>query len=183
MTGILSRIFGSKKRNEGSEVENFIRSTTEGLLERAQFDLNFDMSCDPDEQGYPQIVINFSGPDEEILKEKEGQVIDAFQLFLQRVLQHHFPDDKTNVVIDCNGFREESNQALIELAEKLKSVALEKGKSVYIRALAPKDRKTVHQYLANDDRVRSRSVGDGLFKKIKIYPAKQSQPTEESATD
>jgi len=26
--------------------------------------------------------------------------------------------------------------------------------------------------LAGDDRVRSRSVGDGLYKKIKIYPVK-----------
>jgi len=94
------------------------------------------------------------------------------------VVQHNFPDDKTNILIDCDGFREESNKALIDLAEKLKGIALEKGKSVYCRALPPKDRKIVHQYLAADERVRSRSIGDGLFKKIKIYPAKHSAAEE-----
>jgi spoIIIJ-associated protein len=74
--------------------------------------------------------------------------------------------------MDCNGFRQESNQALVDLAEKLKGIALEKGKSVYFRALPPKDRKIIHQYLAGDPRVKSRSIGDGLYKKIKIYPIK-----------
>ena len=59
------------------------------------------------------------------------------------------------------------------LAEKLKNRAIDQGKSVYLRALPPKDRKIIHQFLANDDRVKSRSVGDGLYKKIKIYPNKK----------
>ena len=60
---------------------------------------------------------------------------------------------------------------MITLAEKLKGIAVSKKKSVYFRALPPKERKIVHQYLADDDRVKSRSIGDGLYKKIKIYPA------------
>ena len=68
-----------------------------------------------------------------------------------------------------------ANKSLVELAEKLRDRALEQGRSVYLRALHPKDRKVVHQYLASDERVRSRSVGDGLFKKIKIYPVKNSK--------
>ena len=47
-----------------------------------------------------------------------------------------------------------------------------------MRALAPKDRKTVHQHLAGDERVRSRSIGEGLFKKVKIYPAKSAAREE-----
>lgn len=108
-------------------------------------------------------------------------MIDALQLFLKRVIQHNFPEDRTNVVIDCNGFREESSKELIELAEKLKGIALEKGKSVYFRALPPKDRKIIHQHLAADERVKSRSIGDGLYKKIKIYPVKGAAQHEKSA--
>ncbi len=174
MTGFLSRIFRGKKKEGDSKIEDLVRSTMDGLIERGNFDLAFEIAYEDDEQGLPQMFVEMSGSDDVLLKDKEGQMIDAIQLFLQRVVQHNFPDDKTNIFIDCNGFREESNQALIELAEKLKGIALEKGKSVYFRALPPKDRKVVHQYLASDERVRSRSIGDGLFKKIKIYPAKQS---------
>jgi spoIIIJ-associated protein len=172
MSGFFSKIFGGKKKSESSEVESLVQTTVEGLVEKAGFNLQFEIQAGTDDQGEPQLVIEFSGVDEEILKDKEGQMIDAIQLFIKRVIQHHFPEDRTNVVIDCNGYREESSQALVELAEKLKGIALEKGKSVYFRALPPKDRKIIHQYLAGDERVKSRSIGDGLYKKIKIYPVK-----------
>jgi spoIIIJ-associated protein len=179
----LKRLFGGKKeeaQRSGHPIEPVIRETLDGLIEKARFELQYQISFEG-EGDQQQLLIELSGADEVDLKDKEGQLIDAIQLFLQRVVQHHFPEDRTNIQIDCGGFREETNQALIDLAEKLKGIVLEKGKSVYCRALPPKDRKIVHQHLAGDERVRSRSVGDGLYKKIKIYPAKQS--AEESRAD
>lgn len=174
MTGLLSRIFGGGKKKTAGDtpVNELLQNTIQGLLDKANFDLSFELVEKTDDRGEQQITVEFSGADEEILKDNEGQMIDAIQLFLKRVVQHNFPEDRTNIAIDCNGYQEESSQALVELAEKLKGVALEKGKSVYFRALPPKDRKVIHQYLAGDDRVKSRSVGEGLFKKIKIYPVK-----------
>lgn len=167
----LSKLFGGKKK-ASSDVESLISATVEGLIEKAQFELAFDVRSEQNAGEEPKITVEFEGADEELLKDKEGQMIDALQLFLKRVIQHHFPEDRTEVLIDCNGYREESSQQLIELAEKLKGIALEKGKSVYFRALPPKDRKIIHQHLASDERVKSRSIGDGLYKKIKIYPVK-----------
>ena len=183
MSGFFSKLFGGKKKTGGSEIETLVHDTVGGLLEKADFDLQFEIQMGTDDQNEPQMVIEFSGADEEILRDKEGQMIDAIQLFLKRMIQQQFPEDRTNVIIDCNGFREESNQALVELAEKLNGIALEKGKSVYFRALPPKDRKVIHQYLAADERVKSRSIGDGLFKKIKIYPVKASGGRQDSAEE
>lgn len=163
-------LFGGKKK-ANSPAEELVQSTLEGILEKGGLELNFDIS-QTEENGEPALIINFDGADEELMKEKEGQLIESFQLLLKRVIQHHLPDDRTNIIVDCNGYREESSQALVELADKLKGIALEKGKPVYFRALSPKDRKIIHQYLAGDERVKSRSIGDGLYKKIKIYPIK-----------
>lgn len=178
----LKKLFGGGKSG-GSETENRVRETLEGLIEKGGFDLEFDISSSTDDKGEPQITVELRGADEEILKEKEGEMIESLQLFLKRVLQHHFPEDRTNVVIDSNGYREESSQALIELAEKLKGIALEKGKPVYFRALSPKDRKVIHQYLAGDQRVKSRSIGEGLFKKVKIYPVKGQGAADDAGAD
>lgn len=185
MAGFFSKLFGGAKKKEGpAEVEQIITDSVKGIIERADFDLNFNL-IHTEENNEAVVIINFEGADEALLKEREGQLIDAFQLLIKRILQHHLPEDRTNIVVDCNGFREESNQALVDLAEKLKGIALEKGKSVYFRALPPKDRKIIHQYLANDQRVKSRSIGDGLFKKIKIYPVKgqRSEVEEDSAAE
>ncbi len=169
--GFFRKIFGMKSNGAQTDVESVVSESLTTLIERAGFELNFRMKTESSE-AESNLNIELDGPDEELLKEKEGQLLDSFQLFLRRVVQHHLPDDRTNINLDCGGYREESNQALVELAEKLKGIALEKGKSVYFRALPPKDRKVIHQYLANDARVRSRSIGDGLYKKIKIYPVK-----------
>lgn len=174
MSGFLSKIFGGKKKSEGNDVESLVQTTLDGLLDKANIDLTYELTTDTNSQGEPQINIELSGADEDLVRDQEGQMIDAIQLFLKRVVQHHFAEDRTNIIIDCNGYREESSQALVELAEKLKGIALEKGKSVYFRALPPRDRKIIHQYLAEDQRVKSRSVGDGLYKKIKIYPTKNA---------
>ena len=168
MAGFLSRIFGGGKK-KGSSPEKLIElvgETLQGIIERADLELTFDLN--DTEEG---VLVELSGADAELLKEKEGQLIDAFQFLMKRVVQHQFPEDKTEVIFDSNGYREESNQALVELAERLKSIVIEKNKSVYFRALPPKDRKIVHQYLAGDERVKSKSIGEGLYKKIKIFPA------------
>ncbi|MEQ1878670.1 MAG: R3H domain-containing nucleic acid-binding protein, partial [Bdellovibrionia bacterium] len=140
------------------------------VLELADLNLTFEIVSSTDEQ----VTIEVAGEDEDLLRDKDGQLLDALQFYMKRVIQHQLPESKVEVVFDSRGYREESNQALVDLAEKLKQVAIEKNRSVYFRALSPKDRKIIHQYLATDERVKSRSIGEGLYKKIKIFPAGQA---------
>ena len=179
MAGFFKKLFGGK--GKAGSVEEMVRDTVEGLIERSGLDLSYDVTVSSNGEG-ETFAIELSGGDEEIVKDKKGQVLDAFQLFTKRVIQHNFPEDKSNITFDCGGYREDSEAALIERAENLKTLALEQGRSVYYRALPPKDRKVIHQYLAEDGRVKSHSVGDGLYKKIKIYPNRQeSDKTQKSA--
>lgn len=192
MSGFFSKLFGGGKKKttagtstsaaaDGSAV-SLIQQTMEGLIEKAHLDLTFDVRSEMNGDT-EEVTVEFSGQDEELLTEKEGALLDAFQLFFKRMLQHQMPDARVNVSFDCNGYRDESSKALVDLAEKLKEKCLEQGRSVYLRALPPKDRKIVHQHLANDERVRSRSVGDGLYKKIKIYPVKNQNKQAAEETD
>lgn len=178
MAGFLSKLFGGKSKEE-SNVQSMVKTTLEELFEKAFFDLSFELKTSQSEAGEETIKVEIFGPDEDLFKDKKGQILDAIQLFLKRVVQHNFPEDKTQITVDCGGYREESEQALIDRAENLKTIAIEQNKSVYYRALPPKERKIVHQYLAKDPRVKSRSLGDGHFKKIKIFPSK-GQSNEQS---
>ncbi|MBY0553264.1 hypothetical protein K2P97_01965 [bacterium] len=168
MAGFFSKLFGGGKKEN---LESVVEATLNGILEKGNFDLSYELNLSKKDD-VTDIKIDFSGGDEALLKDYKGQLLDAIQLIIKRVTQHHFSDVQTNVIVDCGGYREESEAALIERAEHLKTIAIEQGKSVYYRALPPKERKVVHQYLAQDGRVKSRSLGDGLYKKIKIYPAK-----------
>jgi spoIIIJ-associated protein len=168
MTGLFSKLFGKKKKDEGPK--GIVDGLLGQVIQLAGFELSYDIKTIED----GSLHVDVFGKDEELLTTKEGQLLDSLQLYVRRAIQHQLPDETIIVNLDSANFREQANEALIALAEKLKGIALTKGKSVYFRALPPKDRKVIHQYLAEDGRVKSRSIGEGHFKKIKIYPVKGS---------
>lgn len=177
MTGFLGRLFGKKaEETKPGTAAQVVEEVLQGLFASANLDLSFEVERNED-----RLTVEVFGADEELLRAKEGQLLDAIQLFLTRVVQHQMKDERVTIAVDNSGYREESNQELIDLAEKLKGIALEKGKPVYFRALPPRDRKVIHQHLAADGRVKSRSVGDGLYKKIKIYPLKGESSVDSPA--
>lgn len=176
MAGLLSKIFGKSESKVDTKVDDVVEDAIIGLIEKSNFSLSYEIAVD-DTKG--TVEIELFGEDEEMLKDKDGMLLDSIQLFITRVVQHQLPDFRLNVSVDTDGFREKANESLIKLADKLKGIALKKQKSVYFRALPPKDRKIIHQYLAEDGRIKSHSVGDGLYKKIKIYPAKSEEGSKE----
>lgn len=179
MAGFFSKLFGGGKKSSG--VESLVQENLEKLIELSGFDLSFELNYSKDDE-QSVLTVNFSGADEELLKDRKGQLLDAFQLYIKRVAQHNFSEERISVQVDCGGYREESEHALIERAENLKSIAIEQSRAVYYRALPPKERKVVHQHLAKDPRVKSRSIGEGLYKKIKIYPVKNQQAEASEAS-
>jgi spoIIIJ-associated protein len=180
MSGFFSKLFGGKGGKKGeSVISEVVKDALEGVIERGGFKLYYELTEETEEK----IVVELHGEDEALLREKDGQLLDSFQFLTKRVIQHRFPESRVDVIFDSNGYREESSLELVKIADKLKAIVIEKNKSVYFRALPPKDRKIVHQYLADDARVGSRSVGDGLYKKIKIFPAGGAPKAREHSTD
>lgn len=178
MTGFLGKLFGKKDSAPAGGSVDLINEVLDGLFSAADLDFNFEVT--QDQTNPSEVYVEIFGGDEELLRAREGQLLDAIQLFLTRVTQHRLRDERVMINVDNEGFREQANQELTDLAEKLKNVALDKGKPVYFRALAPRDRKIIHQYLAEDGRVKSRSIGEGLYKKIKIYPTKGEQQHDQA---
>lgn len=158
-----------------TEKEKIVRDFLDQLIHRAGLDLSFDIQTRGE-----KLMLEFKGKDQFLLIEKDGKLLSAFQLFLKRVLQHHDFDFKNQVFLDCKDFRKKSDQNLEALVKKLKGIALHKGGPVYLKALSPRDRKLVHQIIAEDEKVKSTSVGEGLYKKIKISPVTRTNETRKS---
>jgi spoIIIJ-associated protein len=170
MANFFSKLFGKDKTEGQGTIHALIQDTLDGVIKKAGF--NLAANVEKSEEGFR---IDFSGEDSGIVTGREGVLLDSFQIFIKRMLQNKFSDQKIEIQVDCDGFMEASAQELKNLAEKLKGHVLEKGTPSYVRALPPRERKIVHRYLAEDGRVKSQSVGDGFCKKIKI-----TLPREES---
>ena len=118
-----------------------------------------------------------TGPHEEQIVGPEGRTLDSLQYLLRKMASSHLPD-RILLALNAGDFRERRAEELrlraIELAEQVKA----DGKTQAIPALNPSERRVVHMALQEDKGVRSRSVGEGLFKKVLIYkPGKGRRPS------
>ena len=78
MAGFLSKIFGSGKK---SDLESVVEATITGILEKGGFDLEYNLDVTKGDE-VTEVKIDFSGADEELLKDYKGQLLDAFQLII-----------------------------------------------------------------------------------------------------
>jgi spoIIIJ-associated protein len=108
------------------------------------------------------------GDFEEDLTGQEGKVLDSLQYLLRKITSKSI-SERVRISIDVGDFREKRQDELEDLARELSKIVKEDGKTQVIPSLNPSERRVVHMALQDDKEIRSRSVGDGLFKKILIY--------------
>jgi spoIIIJ-associated protein len=98
----------------------------------------------------------------------DGKVLDSLQYILRKVVTRKVPE-RLRISVNVGDFREMRLENLKVKAVELASMVKEDGKTQVLPALNPSERRAIHMILQEDKEIRSRSVGDGLFKKILIY--------------
>lgn len=122
------------------------------------------------------VLCNISGPHEAHIIGPEGRTLDSLQYLLRKMVSRLLPD-KVMLALNAGDFRERRAEELKIRAVELAVLVKEDGKTQAIPALNPSERRVVHMALQDDKGVRSRSVGEGLFKKVLIYkPGKGRRP-------
>jgi spoIIIJ-associated protein len=120
---------------------------------------------------------HLSGDYEEVLIGSDGRTLDSLQYLLRKMISRRLPD-RMMLALDAGDFRERRAEELKERARQLAEEVKETGKTQAIPALNPAERRVVHMILQEDKAIRSRSVGEGLFKKVLIYkPGKGNKST------
>lgn len=152
------------------EIIDYLKTNLNRLLELMGFPSEIEVS-EQDNKIFLQISCDFNDK----LTSKDGQLLDSLQYLLRKMISAKFPQ-KVLFSIDADNFRETRRTNLIEQAKKLAIETKKTGKTKTIPPLNPAERRIVHMALQDDNTIRSRSVGDGLFKKILIYlPGKEKK--------
>ncbi|MBN2333431.1 MAG: Jag N-terminal domain-containing protein [Deltaproteobacteria bacterium] len=111
-----------------------------------------------------------------VLTSRKGQVLDALQYLLNKL--HGVRGGR--IYVDSGGFRSRHENNISKLALKLGAKAKKSRKPVTINALNAHDRRLVHLAIQEDKELRSRSKGEGEYKKIIIYPKNGYRRREKS---
>lgn len=97
-----------------------------------------------------------------------GQTLDSIQYLLRKMAGKKMTE-RVQLSLNAGDFRESRIKELEETAARLAGEVKENGRTKSIPSLNPAERRIVHMILQTDTAIRSRSVGDGLYKKVLIY--------------
>ena len=115
------------------------------------------------------ISITLSGDDAGALIGKRGETLDALQ-YLTSMVANRGDKDYVRLTLDTCGYRDRRRQTLVELAQRLSSSAIKKGRSVTLEPMNPYERRVIHSTVTEIEGVSSHSVGEEPYRKVIITP-------------
>lgn len=154
----------AQKAEPDENVINLARETLQKILDLITIPATIRVT---QVEGNP--VLNIEGDKSGLLIGRKGKTLDAIQYLLNKILNKTL-DQKTNIMVDSENYRQRREEALTQMALKMGEKALLSRRPVTTNPLNPHDRRIVHLTLREDKRLDTKSRGDGLLKKVVIIP-------------
>ncbi len=114
------------------------------------------------------VLCHISDTHQAALVGQDGKTLDSLQYLLRKMTARLLPA-RTKFSLEVGDYRERRLEALKQQVLELAAKVRENSITQAIPALNPSERRLVHMVLQEDKELRSRSVGEGLFKKVLIY--------------
>jgi len=121
-----------------------------------------------------RIFFNVKGGNSAVLIGKRGQTLEAIQYLVEKMINKN-RTKRIGIRVDVEGYLEKRRISLQRLAVRLSEKVKRTGKPATIGQMNSHDRRIVHIALKDDHLVRTQSIGDGILKKLVIFPKKNSQ--------
>lgn len=104
-----------------------------------------------------------------ILIGKEGAHLEALQHILHCIVRRHL-QPPVSFTLDINNYRRQREQSLTARAGEAAKLAQDLGRPVILEPMSAADRRIVHTTLAQEERVRTESVGEGSRRRVIVRP-------------
>lgn len=125
-----------------------------------------------------KIIFNVAGGNAALLIGKRGQTLDAIQSIIEKIINKK-NEKRIRIQIDIERYMEKRRSNLKSLARKLAEKCKRIGKPVALGEMNAHDRRIVHVTLKNDKDVKTKSTGEGLIRKIVIFPNRSFKPKKD----
>ena len=163
------RLIGSKpaqvkltviERTDGERAVEFL----EGLFPLIGEEVHAELKGEDE-----KIVIVLTATSAKNIIGRRGEVIDAVQTLAGAVANIGRKDYK-RVVVDCENYREDREETLKRVANKLAAKAVRLGKRVRLEPMNPYERRIIHSALVDNPDVTTKSEGKEPARFVVIVP-------------
>lgn len=116
-----------------------------------------------------KIALSVEGDSSGLLIGRRGRTLDALQYIVNKIVNKAL-EKRVQVQVDSENYRQRRRETLAQMALQMGEKAKKTRKPVTTNLLNPHDRRIVHLALKDDKEVDTRSRGDGVLKKVVIFP-------------
>lgn len=118
----------------------------------------------------PEIVVNFRGPERDLLLERHGELLLALEYIAIRWLRLE-PRFHSHIRFDCGDFRELRIEELKLSARVAAQRVRETRQPFHFNPMPARERRLIHLELSGAPNVRTESEGIGDHRHLVVYPA------------
>jgi spoIIIJ-associated protein len=162
---------GEQLDREGAATE--LREFLDKTIANASLDLAYTIETfDPgpkDVEGI-ELGVSFSGPDEELVLERNGEVLQALEYLAVRWLRLD-PRLYDRVRFDAANYRADRVEELKLSAKVAAQRVIETGQAFRFNPMTPRERRIVHLVLSENPQIRTESEGEGEHRQVVVLPA------------
>jgi spoIIIJ-associated protein len=156
------------EQSDNSTELNQAVSLLEGLLERMAIPVEISGE-DIEDKLLVKIKCDVEDDTQRLIG-RRGQVVDAFQHLLNKMVSRDRDERGKPVIVDVGDYRERHVERLEDLAERMVAKAKESGEPVDLNPMSAYDRRIVHMCIAEQEGVSTRSEGEGDRRHIVVLP-------------
>jgi predicted RNA-binding protein Jag len=96
---------------------------------------------------------------------KDGMTLDALQVLLKAAIYKKF-EGGYKIYIDIENYRQKREDSLKAQALKASKYVLTRARKVDLKPMNPEERRLIHALFQQDKRIRSYSVGTGVYRHV-----------------
>jgi spoIIIJ-associated protein len=136
-------------------MENTVQNLTVDLLAKVGIQATAEVA--PTEDGY---TVKVNSDENALLIGKHGNTLSSLESILSLMVNKTGGDDFKRIIVEVGGYRQEREEYLRSLVDRLREEVISTGAEKRISGLKPWERRLVHMYLAENTDVETESIGE-----------------------
>ncbi len=170
-----SGIFGfgvsrpAKIRLYYSEVGADIGDAAQEILLNIIKRMGIDGSVKNIKEGANRVYIELESQQSGLIIGRKGKTLEALQFLLSLMINHKVGSEK-KIILDIESYRDKRERAIRKLSRDAAHRVIRTGRPWTLEPMNPFERRLIHLTLQNDSRVETRSEGEGIYRKVKVFP-------------
>jgi len=150
------------------KIDAFLKNIIASGAFRLKYRITVNPPIVPDAET-PDILVEFAGPDSQLLLERGGEVLRSFEVLTHEALHLH-AEDHDKVSFDCKGYRAARQQELKLAAQVAADRVLQSGVPYSFAPMSSRERRLIHLAFRDHASLATQSEGEGGHRYVVLYP-------------